>query len=56
MLAENELKNLKTFDSNYFIGKSHFEEDGIQNYLVSQQIQRYFRRIASVSNGNYIHY
>ena len=25
---ENELKKLKTFDSSYFIGKSHFEEDG----------------------------
>ena len=30
---ENELK-LKTFDSSYFIGKSHFEEDGTPNYLV----------------------
>ena len=25
---ENELKKLKTFDSSYFIGKTHFEEDG----------------------------
>ena len=31
---ENELKELKTFDSSYFIGKSYFEEDGTQNYLV----------------------
>ena len=31
---ENELKNLKTFHSSYFIGKSHFEEDGTQNYLI----------------------
>ena len=31
---ENKLKKLKTFDSSYFIGKSHFEEDGAQNYLV----------------------
>ena len=30
----NELKNLKTLDLSYFIGKSHFEEDGTQNYLV----------------------
>ena len=28
LLVENELKKLKTFDSSYFIGKSHFEEDG----------------------------
>ena len=27
LLVENELKKLKTFDSSYFIGKSHFEED-----------------------------
>ena len=31
---ENELKKLKTFDFGYFIGKSNFEEDGTQNYLV----------------------
>ena len=31
---ENEFKNLKIFDSSYFVGKSHFEEDGTQNYLV----------------------
>ena len=34
VLFENELKKSKTFDSSYFIGKSHFEEDGTQNYLV----------------------
>ena len=33
---ENELKQLKTLDLSYFIGKSHFEEDGTQNYLVFQ--------------------
>ena len=33
-LVENELKKLKTFDSIYFRDKSHFEEDGMQNYLV----------------------
>ena len=55
MLVENELKNLKTFDSSYFIGKSHFEEDGIQNYLVFQPIQRYFKGIAGAGNGNYIY-
>ena len=29
LLIENELNKLKTFDSRYFIDKSHFEEDGI---------------------------
>ena len=28
LIVENELKNLKAFDSSYFIGKSHFHEDG----------------------------
>ena len=42
LLVENELKKLKTFDSDYFIGKSHFEEDGTQNYLVFQPIIYYF--------------
>ena len=36
--VENELKRLKTFDSSYVIGKSHFEEDGTQNYLVFQSM------------------
>ena len=34
LLIENELNKLKTFASSYFIGKSHFEEDSTQNYLV----------------------
>ena len=33
-LVENELKKLLTFDSIYFRGKSHFEDDGTQSYLV----------------------
>ena len=37
---ENELNKLKTFDSSYFRGKSHFEEDCTQIYLVFQPIQR----------------
>ena len=48
---ENELKKLKTFDSSYFIGKSHFEEDGTQNYLVFQPMYRYFKMI---TNTDYI--
>ena len=43
LLVENALKKLKTFDSSYFIGKSHFEEDGTQNYLVFQPMHRYFK-------------
>ena len=42
LLIENELKNLKSFDLSYFIGKSHCDEDGSQQYLVFQPILRYF--------------
>ena len=47
LLVENELNKLKTFDSSYFIGKSHFEEDGTQNYLVFQLMYRYFKTDSS---------
>ena len=42
LLVQNELNKLKTFDSSYFIGKSHYEEDGAQTYLVFQSINKYF--------------
>ena len=45
LLVENELNKLKTFDSSYVIGKSHFEEDGTQNYLVFQSLNKYFKVI-----------
>ena len=47
LLAENELNKLKTFHSSYFIGKSYFEEDGTQNYLVFQPISKYFKVITN---------
>ena len=53
VLVENELNKLKTFDSGYFIGKSHFEEDGTQNYLVFQPIFRYFK-INMIGVTNYV--
>ena len=55
-LVENELKKLKTFDSSYFIGKSHFRGDGTQSYLVFQSMYRYFKIIAGVGNSNNIYY
>ena len=45
------MNKLKTFDSSYFIGKSHFEEDGTQNYLVFQPLNKYFKVI---TNTDYI--
>ena len=43
VLVENELKKLQTFYSIYFRDKSHFEEDGAQNYLIFQPMCRYFK-------------
>ena len=31
----------------YFIVKNHFEEDGTQNYLVFQSLNKYFKLIAN---------
>ena len=52
MLVENELKKLETFDSSYFRGKSYFEEDATQNYLVLQPIIRYFKTVSGNDNNN----
>ena len=42
---------MKTFYSSYFRSKTHFEEDGTENYLVFQPINRYFKVI---DNAKYI--
>ena len=47
------MNKLKTFDSSLFIGKSHFEEDGAQNYLVFQPIIRYFK-VNTINATNYV--
>ena len=55
LLVENELKKVKTLDLSYFIGQSHFEEYGSQNYLVFQPINRDFKLITNtkyILNGN----
>ena len=51
LLVGNELQKLETFDSSYFIVKSHFDEDGTQNYLVFQTIDKYFKEI---TNTDYV--
>ena len=57
MLIENELKKLKIFYLSYFRGKSNFvDNDGIENYLVFQPIERYFKRISGFGNGEYIYF
>ena len=54
LLVEIELKKLQNVDAAYFRGKTHFEEDGTQNYLVFQPIYKYFKRTSGA--GNYIHF
>ena len=41
------MNKLKTFDASYFIGKSHFDEDGTQNYLVFQPLNKYPKLITN---------
>ena len=47
LLVGNEFKKLETFDSIYFRGKNHFEDDGTQYDLVFQTTQRCFKRVRS---------
>ena len=52
LIVANELRKKERFDWNYFWGKSHFEDDGTQNWLVFQPIERCFKKITGVSNGS----
>ena len=47
MVVESEFKKLKTLDSSYFGGKSQFEGDCTQDYLVFDPINRYFKVVAN---------
>ena len=49
LLRIKQKTSLLKIDLSYFIGKSYFEEDGAQNYLVFQLIRRYLK-----INGKYI--
>ena len=39
--------HLQTLDSNHLRGKSHFENDGTQNYLLFKQVSRNFKTVAN---------
>ena len=54
LIVQNELNKLKTFDSSYLIGKSHFEEDGTQNYLVFQAMYKYFKAFSVTQYLEYL--
>ena len=51
---ENNIKKLQTFDFSYFRGKSHFEEDGTQNYLVLQPIYKHFKAFSITQYLEYV--
>ena len=53
LLIENEFNKLKTFHLSYFIGKSHFEEDDVQNYLVFQPKIKHFK-VNAITNTDYV--
>ena len=48
---KDKIAKLEAFDSSYFRGKSNFQNDGTQNYLVFQPIQRYFKKIDTSDNS-----
>ena len=37
------------FDSNYFCGKSNFQDDSTQSYFVFQSVSRHFKIVANTS-------
>ena len=45
-LLKKQLKKLEIFDSSYFRDKSHFGDDGTQNYLLFQIVYRYFKTVS----------
>ena len=49
-VKQDKIIKLQLFDSSYFRGKSHFEDDGTQNYLVFQSMNRYFKKIVNTDH------
>ena len=52
---ENELKKLKAFDIDYFIGKNYFDEDGTQNWFVFQPMGKYLKIQYTLNNIMFYH-
>lgn len=48
---QDKITKLQAFDSNYIRGKNHFVDDGTKNYLVFQQMYKYF---TNIGNTDYI--
>ena len=50
LIIENELKKIEALDLSYYRGKSNFEDDGTQNQLKLQRMQRYFKLASNNSS------
>ena len=48
------MNNLKIFDFSYFNGKSHFEEDSGQNYLIYQPIHKCLKTFCTTNSPIYV--
>ena len=53
LLLDNELRKLKTFDTDYFVSRNYFEgDDGAQNTLVFQ-VKSIFFKVKTLGNTKY---
>ena len=48
--GQDKITKLQAFDSSYFRGKNHFEDDSTRNYLAFQAIYRYFKNIGNTDH------
>ena len=48
---QDKITKLQAFDSSYFCGKSHSEDDGTHNYLVFQPVNKHFKTVANSNKG-----
>ena len=48
-MLENELEKYSPLNR-YFLGKSYFEDDGKQNYLIFQPMSRYLKFVTNSQN------
>ena len=51
LIVKNELNKLNTFYFGYFNGKSYFEENGTQNYLIFQPSHKYLKTFSITNSG-----
>ena len=44
-VEQDKIEKRQAFNSSYFCGKSHFEDDGAKNYFMCQPTNRYFKKV-----------